>query len=43
MKHGSRVAYMVYTMLREEDKYEEFELADMVMAATLMGYGLKVG
>lgn len=39
MKHGSRVAYMVYTMLREEDKYEEFELADMVMAATLHDIG----
>lgn len=39
MKHGSRVAYMVYTMLREEGKYEEFELADMVMAATLHDIG----
>ena len=39
MKHGSRVAYMVYTMLREEGKYEEFELADIVMAATLHDIG----
>lgn len=39
MKHGSRVAYMVYTMLREEGKYEEFELADMVMVATLHDIG----
>lgn len=39
MKHGSRVAYMVYTMLQEENKYEEFELADMVMAATLHDIG----
>ncbi len=39
MKHGSRVAYMVYTMLREEGKYEEFELADLVMTATLHDIG----
>lgn len=39
MKHGSRVAYMVYTMLREEGKYEEFELADIVMTATLHDIG----
>lgn len=39
MKHGSRVAYMVYTMLREEGKYEEFELADLVMVATLHDIG----
>lgn len=39
MKHGSRVAYMVYTMLREEGKYEEFELADIVMVATLHDIG----
>lgn len=39
MKHGSRVAYVVYIMLREEGKYEEFELADMVMTATLHDIG----
>lgn len=39
MKPISRVAYMVYTMLREEGKYEEFELADMVMVATLHDIG----
>ena len=24
MEHGSRVAYMVYKMLREENRFEEF-------------------
>jgi len=39
MEHGSRVAYMVYTMLREEGRYEEFELADIVMVTTLHDIG----
>lgn len=39
MEHGSRVAYMVYVMLREEGKFEEFELADIVMTATLHDIG----
>lgn len=39
MEHGSRVAYMVYMMLREEGKYEEFELADIVMTATMHDIG----
>lgn len=39
MKHGSRVAYMVYLMLREQGRYEEFELADMVMVATMHDIG----
>ncbi|MDE6845442.1 MAG: HD domain-containing protein [Lachnospiraceae bacterium] len=39
MAHGSRVAYMVYLMLRERGKYEEFELADMVMVATMHDIG----
>lgn len=39
MEHGSRVAYMVYVMLKEEGKYEEFELADIVMTATLHDIG----
>ncbi|MCM1122724.1 MAG: HD domain-containing protein [Eubacterium sp.] len=39
IEHGSRVAYMVYVMLRERGGYEEFELADMVMAATLHDIG----
>lgn len=39
IEHGSRVAYMVYMMLREEGKYEEFELADIVMVTTLHDIG----
>ncbi len=39
MEHGSRVAYMVYKMLREENRYEEFELADIVMVATMHDIG----
>lgn len=39
MEHGSRVAYIVYKMLREENKYEEFELADIVMIATMHDIG----
>jgi len=39
MEHGSRVAYIVYKMLREENKYEEFELADIIMIATMHDVG----
>ncbi|MCI9066237.1 MAG: HD domain-containing protein [Lachnospiraceae bacterium] len=39
MEHGSRVAYIVYKMLQEENKYEEFELADIVMIATMHDIG----
>lgn len=39
MEHGSRVAYMVYLMLREKNRYEEFELADIVMLATMHDIG----
>lgn len=39
MEHGSRVAYMVYLMLREQGKYEEFELADIVMLVTMHDIG----
>ncbi len=39
MDHGSRVAYMVYKMLQEKGGYEEFELADIVMVATLHDIG----
>ncbi|MCD7724069.1 MAG: HD domain-containing protein [Clostridiales bacterium] len=39
MEHGSRVAYMVYKMLQEEGRYEEFELADIVMVATFHDIG----
>lgn len=39
MDHGSRVAYIVYKMLQEENKYEEFELADIVMVATMHDIG----
>ena len=35
MEHGSRVAYIVYKMLQEENRYEEFELADIIMVATM--------
>lgn len=37
--HGSRVAYMVYKMLQHKGGYEEFELADIVMVATLHDIG----
>lgn len=39
IEHGSRVAYMVYLMLREKGRYEEFELADIVMLATMHDIG----
>ncbi|MCM1263403.1 MAG: HD domain-containing protein [Butyrivibrio sp.] len=39
MDHGSKVAYMVYKMLEEKGGYEEFELADIVMLATLHDIG----
>lgn len=39
MEHGSRVAYMVYLMLKERGGYEEFELADIVMTATMHDIG----
>lgn len=39
MEHGSRVAYIVYKMLKEENRYEEFELADIVMVATMHDIG----
>lgn len=39
IEHGSRVAYMVYKMLEEKGGYEEFELADIVMVATLHDIG----
>ena len=39
MDHGSRVAYMVYKMLQEKGGYEEFELADFVMVATMHDIG----
>lgn len=39
MEHGSRVAYIVYKMLQEEGKYEEFELADIVMVASMHDIG----
>ncbi|MBP3474975.1 MAG: HD domain-containing protein [Lachnospiraceae bacterium] len=40
MEHGSRVAYMVYKMLQEEGRYEEFELADITMVATFHDIGV---
>ena len=39
MEHGSRVAYIVYKMLQEENRYEEFELADIIMVATMHDIG----
>lgn len=39
IEHGSRVAYMVYMMLKEKGRYEPFELADIVMLATLHDIG----
>lgn len=39
IEHGSRVAYMVYLMLREKGRYEPFELADIVMLATMHDIG----
>ncbi len=39
MEHGSKVAYMVYKMLQDEGRYEEFELADIVMVATFHDIG----
>ena len=39
MEHGSRVAYMVYLMLKESGGYEEFELADIVMLTTMHDIG----
>ena len=39
MEHGSRVAYIVYMMLKDGGKYEEFELADIVMTAALHDIG----
>ena len=39
MEHGSRVAYMVYLMLKEQGRFEEFELADIVMLVTMHDIG----
>ncbi len=39
MDHGFKVAYMVYRMLQEKGGFEEFELADIVMTATLHDIG----
>ena len=39
MEHGSKVAYMVYLMLRERGRFEEFELADIVMLCTMHDIG----
>ena len=39
IEHGSRVAYMVYLMLRDRRRYEPFELADIVMLTTMHDIG----
>lgn len=39
MEHGSRVAYIVYKMLAEQGRYEEFELADIVMVTSMHDIG----
>jgi len=39
MKHGSRTGYIFYTMLKQRGGYEKFEMAELVMLATLHDIG----
>ncbi|MBD5541821.1 MAG: HD domain-containing protein [Lachnospiraceae bacterium] len=39
MKHGSRTGYIVYKMLQQRGGYEKFEMAELVMLATLHDIG----
>ncbi|MCR5417316.1 MAG: HD domain-containing protein [Lachnospiraceae bacterium] len=39
MKHGSRVAYLLYKMLQTQGGYEDFEMAEFCMLATLHDIG----
>ncbi|MCR4690663.1 MAG: HD domain-containing protein [Lachnospiraceae bacterium] len=39
MKHGSRVAYILYRMMETAGGYEDFEMAEYVMLATLHDIG----
>ncbi len=39
MKHGSRVAYILYKMLETKGGYEDFEMAEFCMLATLHDIG----
>ncbi len=39
MKHGSRVAYILYKMLETKGGYEKFEMAEYAMLATLHDIG----
>ena len=39
MDHGSRVSYIMYKMLQCKGGYEPFELADIVLLATLHDIG----
>lgn len=39
MKHGSRTGYILYKMLKQRGGYEKFEMAELVMLATLHDIG----
>ena len=39
MKHGSRVAYILYKMMQTSGGYEDFEMAEFCMLATLHDIG----
>ena len=39
MNHGGRTAYILYKMLQDTGQYEDFELADLCMIATLHDIG----
>lgn len=39
MKHGSRTGYILYKMLQQRGGYEKFEMAELVMLATLHDIG----
>ena len=39
MKHGSRTGYIFYKMLQQRGGYEKFEMAELVMLATLHDIG----
>ena len=42
MKHGSRVAYILYKMMQASGGYEDFEMAEFAMLATLHDIGAYV-
>lgn len=39
MKHGSRTGYILYKMLQQKGGYDKFEIAELVMLATLHDIG----